>query len=80
MTVRGDLLRRVAGVIDQDLLGDEEQPARGGKRSTSNVPSGRRNFIRLMLARLHAVSSRNMYSLQGFDALIARYRDRCASG
>ncbi len=24
-----------------------------------------------MLARLHAVSSRNMYSLHGFDALIA---------
>ena len=40
------------------------------KRSTSNVPSSRRNFIRLMLARLQAVSSRNMYSEQGFEALI----------
>src|ERR1700690_3701460 len=40
------------------------------KRATSNVPSPRRNFIRLMLARLHAVSSRNMYSEQGFEALI----------
>src|SRR6476660_8825060 len=40
------------------------------KRSTSNVPSSLRNFIRLMLARLHAVSSRNMYSEHGFEALI----------
>src|SRR5487761_1167794 len=39
-------------------------------RSTSNVPSSRRNFIRLTLARLQAVSSRNMYSEQGFEALI----------
>src|SRR6266404_2691128 len=39
-------------------------------RSTSKVPSSRRNFIRLMLARLQAVSSRNMYSEQGFEALI----------
>src|SRR5438477_2015786 len=39
-------------------------------RSTLNVPSGWRNFIRLMLARLQAVSSRNMYSLHGLLALI----------
>src|SRR5205823_5001162 len=39
-------------------------------RSTSNVPSGLRNFIKLMLARLQAVSSRNMYSEHGFEALI----------
>ena len=39
-------------------------------RSTSNVPSAWRNFIRLMLARLQAVSSRNMYSEHGFEALI----------
>src|SRR6185369_8800097 len=39
-------------------------------RSTSNVPSGRRNFIKLMLARLHAVLSRNMYSLHGLLALM----------
>src|SRR5947209_832752 len=39
-------------------------------RSTSNVPSGARNFIRLMLARLRAVLSRNMYSLHGLLALI----------
>src|SRR5262245_39793247 len=39
-------------------------------RSTSNAPSGRRNFIRLMLARLQAVLSRNMYSLHGLLALI----------
>src|SRR5580698_8867714 len=40
------------------------------KWATSNVPSGSRNFIRLMLARLQAVSSRNIYSEQGFEALI----------
>src|SRR5262245_24681294 len=44
-------------------------------RSTSNVPSAvspvtRRNFIRLMLARLQAVLSRNMYSLHGLLALM----------
>src|SRR6266446_3775733 len=38
--------------------------------STSNEPFGFRYFIRLSDARLHAVSSRNMYSEQGFEALI----------
>src|SRR5580693_706974 len=36
----------------------------------SNVPAGVTNRSRLMLARLHAELSRNMYSLHGFDALI----------
>src|ERR1019366_8844836 len=36
----------------------------------SNCPPGVRNFSRLKLARLQAESSRNMYSLQGFEALI----------
>src|SRR6478735_7159588 len=39
----------------------------------SNSPpsdSGRRNFMRFNDARLHALSSRNMYSEHGFDALI----------
>src|SRR3954463_4610485 len=40
------------------------------KRSTSNVPSARRNFMRLIDARLHALSSTCMYSLHGFDALM----------
>src|SRR5688500_13941068 len=39
-------------------------------RSTSNSPLGVRNFMRLMLARLQAVLSRNMYSLHGLDALM----------
>src|SRR5882757_2940996 len=39
-------------------------------RSVSNVPSALRNFIRLMLARLQAVSSRNMYSEHGLLALM----------
>src|SRR3984893_17598416 len=38
--------------------------------STSNVPFEFRYFIRLSDARLHAVSSRNMYSEQGFEALM----------
>src|SRR5215211_2655461 len=40
------------------------------KRSTSSVPSGRRNFIRLSDARLHAESSTCMYSEHGLDALM----------
>src|SRR3712207_2938571 len=40
------------------------------KRSTSNVPSGRRNFMRLIDARLHAESSTCMYSEHGFEALM----------
>src|ERR1035441_2995276 len=44
----------------------------------SNCPPGVRNFSRLKLARLHADWSRNMYSLQGFDALIrAVFFDVC---
>src|SRR5947207_12639033 len=39
-------------------------------RSTSNVPSARWYFLRFRLDRLQAVSSRNMYSLQGLLALI----------
>src|ERR671918_3223583 len=40
------------------------------KRSTSKLPSGRRNFIRFSDARLHAESSTCMYSLHGLDALM----------
>src|SRR5207302_6087367 len=40
------------------------------KASTSNAPFGPKNFIRLSEARLHAVSSRNMYSEQGLEALM----------
>src|SRR5512147_2699050 len=36
----------------------------------SNEPSSRRNFMRLMDARLHAVSSRNTNSEHGFVALM----------
>src|SRR5215211_7665634 len=40
------------------------------KDSTSNEPSGRRNFIRFSEARLHAESSTCMYSEHGLDALM----------
>src|SRR5438128_574525 len=36
----------------------------------SKPPSARRNFMRFSDARLHAESSRNMYSEHGFDALM----------
>src|SRR6185503_1132227 len=38
--------------------------------ATSNSPSSLTNFIRLIDERLHAESSRNMYSEHGFDALM----------
>src|SRR6202790_1933946 len=38
--------------------------------ATSNCPLEFTNFIKFSEARLHAVSSRNMYSLQGLLALI----------
>src|SRR5450631_2250244 len=37
---------------------------------TSNWPLGSRNFMRLSDARLQAVSSRNMYSEHGLEALM----------
>src|SRR6478672_6841545 len=36
----------------------------------SNVPSSRRNFMRLSEARLHEELSSDMYSLHGLDAVI----------
>src|SRR6185437_1163042 len=46
--------------------------------STSNLPFGSRYFIKLSEARLQAVSSRNIYSEQGFDALMrAVFFDVC---
>src|SRR5271154_399824 len=40
------------------------------KAGTSNWPPVPAYFIKFSEARLHAVSSRNMYSEQGFDALM----------
>ena len=40
------------------------------KPATSNSPSSLTNFIRLIDARLHAESSRNMYSEHGLLALM----------
>src|SRR5438128_9966573 len=40
------------------------------KFSSSNCPSAEKNWARLSEAKLHAVSSRNMYSEQGLEALI----------
>src|SRR3954463_3576481 len=50
------------------------------KRSTSKEPSARRNFMRLIDARLQAESSTCMYSLHGFDALMRpEFGDVCQS-
>src|SRR4051794_5964408 len=50
------------------------------KRATSNDPSARRNFMRLIDARLQAESSTCIYSLQGFDALMRpEFGDVCQS-
>src|SRR6195952_5782811 len=50
------------------------------KRSTSKVPSGRRNFMRLSDARLQAESSTCMYSEHGLDALMRpEFGDVCHS-
>src|SRR5205823_9579637 len=40
------------------------------KAGASKLPSSRRNAIRLREARLHAVSSKKLYSEHGFEALI----------
>src|SRR4030081_1035434 len=40
------------------------------KAETSNWPPELTNFMRLSEARLQAVSSKNIYSLQGLEALI----------
>src|SRR5450755_1460967 len=40
------------------------------KLGTSNWPSGPTNFMRFSEERLQAESSRNMYSLQGLEALM----------
>ena len=59
-------------MVDEDLLGDEHNPARR-LETASDVERRRRavrNLIKLTLARLQAESSRNMYSLHGLDALI----------
>ena len=50
------------------------------KLSTSNPPSMERKCMRLSEARLQAVSSRNMYSLQGLLALLrAVFEQVCQS-
>src|SRR5580698_6560312 len=46
--------------------------------STSKAPAGVTNLSRLKLSRLQAELSRNMYSEQGFDALMrAEFFDVC---
>ena len=40
------------------------------KASVSKLPFSRRKLMRLSEARLHAVSSRNMYSEHGLEALM----------
>ena len=67
----GDLARGELRHQHRDLEHDGPQPA--GVLEGVDVEALRpasRNFIRFSEARLHAVSSRNMYSEHGFDARI----------
>jgi hypothetical protein len=70
MAVARDRGRRIRRVIDQDLLGEDRERGRAAELLDVEPPSASTNFIRLRLARLHAVSSRNMYSEHGLLELI----------
>ena len=72
VAVGGDTFSRVAGVVDQGFLARVMKilTAERENRSASKLPSGCRNFIRLIDDRLHAESSMNIYSEHGFDELI----------
>ena len=79
--VLGDLLGRVVGVADEDLLRGEHDldrvPVALDVEPPLRPPSSRRYFSRLMLARLHAELSRCMYSrarVAGVDAAGVRRR------
>ncbi len=68
--VGADLLGRVARGADDDLLGEQHDVDGVLEGPDVELPSERRNFIRLSEARLQAESSTCMYSLQGFEALM----------
>ena len=74
--VLADLLRRVVRRAHEDLLGGEHHF--DGRLEGVDVEAGRlrrRNFIRLMLARLQAELSMCMYSEHGFDPLMRSVLD-----
>ena len=52
MAVAGDLPRRVAGVVDEDLLGDEEDPT--GSREAIDIEGA------VSAAELHQVDARQI--------------------
>ncbi len=62
---------RIRRVVDEDILRRDHDTSTAWRNAlTSNSPRSSRNLSRLSEARLQAESSRCMYSLHGFDALI----------
>ena len=78
--VLGDAPGRVGREIDEDLLGHEEN-SNGMPVPVDIEGTVLAQELRKVQARkLHAESSRNMYSEHGFEALIRRCSGTCASG
>jgi hypothetical protein len=65
--VLADLLGRVVGVADDDLLGVKTTSTACLESVDVEAAVVARNFIRFRLARLHAELSMCMYSEHGFD-------------
>ena len=65
-----DLLGRIAGVVDDDLLRQDQRIHRVAEGLDVELAVRPTNFIRFSDDRLQAESSRNMYSEQGLDALM----------
>ena len=65
-----DLLRRIAGVVDEDFLRHDHDVDRVAESLDVELPAGSQTSSGSSDARLQAESSRNMYSEQGFDALM----------
>ena len=75
----GDPLGGELGHEHRDLQDDGPEPDGVPVAGQVEAAVRGRNAHRFRDARLHAVSSRNMYSLQGLLALMGRRRGRCAS-
>ena len=65
-----DLRRRIRGVADRDLLREEHDVGRVREGLDVELAVLAANFIRFSEARLQALSSIDMYSEHGFDALM----------
>ena len=68
--VVGDLLGRIAGVVDEDLLRGDHDVDGVAKAATSNWPSGATNFIRLKRPGCRRSRRGTCTREQGFEALM----------